>query len=341
MNPMSSAILLVRFRDDAGPETCSALAGRLGVDRCRWHGSRLLCVQIEESSREGMLAELRGTAGVRDVLTAPDFPGPSAVRLPNGAVIGDGSLSVIAGPCSVESAAQLCEIAASVREAGAAALRGGAFKARTSPYSFGGLGEKGLECLALAREKTGLPVVTEVLDAQDLDLVARFADVLQIGSRNMQNTPLLFQAGSHASGKPVILKRGFAATIEEFLQAAQYVLLGRLSAGRREPGLILCERGIRTPCDATRFTLDVGAIAVLQTRTDLPVIADPSHAAGDRRYVAPLARAAAAAGADGLLVEVHPDPAQAWSDGPQCLDLRAFAQLMKGLRIERSEQPCL
>jgi 3-deoxy-7-phosphoheptulonate synthase len=247
----------------------------------------------------------------------------------------------------VESADQICETAACVQEAGAVALRGGAFKARTSPYSFGGLGNKGLEYLALAREKTGLPVVTEVLDTQDLDLVARFADVLQIGSRNMQNYPLLFQAGSHPSGKPVLLKRGFAATIEEFLQAAQYVLLGRVSMGRKEPGLILCERGIRTACDATRFTLDVGALAVLKEQTALPVMADPSHAAGDRRYVAPLALAAAAAGADGLLMEVHPEPDRAWSDGAQSMDLRTFAALMTdlrrvaALRIEKSAQPCL
>jgi 3-deoxy-7-phosphoheptulonate synthase len=350
MKPPRRTLLLIRMRAGAGRDAGARLARRLKADigpepRCRWHSPTMLCILLERAADQAALAGLRRMAEVESVTTTPwDRPLASrsepaadrSVRLPNGIRIG-GGLAVIAGPCSVESAAQICETAARVREAGAAALRGGAFKSRTSPYSFAGLGEEGLEHLALAREKTGLPVVTEVVDTRDLDLVCRFADVLQIGSRSMQNFPLLFQAGSHPAGKPVLLKRGFSATVEEFLQAAEYVLLGQLFAGRQEPGLILCERGMRTACDATRFTLDLGSIAVLKEKTGLPVIADPSHAAGDRRYVARLALAAAAAGADGLMIEVHPDPDQAWSDGAQSLDARAFRELMGGLTCGRDD----
>jgi 3-deoxy-7-phosphoheptulonate synthase len=240
---------------------------------------------------------------------------------------------VIAGPCSVESETQVAEIAAMVKEAGAIALRGGAFKPRSSPYSFGGLGERGLIYLARAREKTGLPVVTEAMDPSHLDLVAQYADMIQIGSRNMANYPLLFRAGSHPAGKPILLKRGLAATIDELILAAEYVLLGRLQAGIDEPRLLLCERGIRTFEPSLRFTLDVGAIPVLKERTRLPVVVDPSHAAGIRRYVTPLAMAGLAAGGDALLVEVHSDPDHAWSDGEQTLDGAGFRELMARVRL--------
>ncbi|MBI2900083.1 MAG: 3-deoxy-7-phosphoheptulonate synthase [Planctomycetes bacterium] len=332
--------IVVSFGPDAPAETAARVLELLDIPspedrRCRWHDSGLLVVR----SDSGPLDRVRQVAGVARAVALPDkHPLVSAeersgvVTLPNGARIGGGAPVVIAGPCSAESESQVCEIARIVKEAGAVALRGGAFKPRTSPYAFGGLGEKGLEFLARAREKTGLPVVTEALDTSHVDVVARYADMIQIGSRNMSNYPLLFKAGSHPSGKPILLKRGFAATIEELLMAAEYVLLGRMRAGIDEPRLILCERGIRTFDDSLRFTLDVGAFPVLKERTRLPVLADPSHAAGARRHVPPLAMAALAAGADGLLVEVHVDPDRAWSDAEQSLDPEGFRKMMEAVR---------
>ena len=234
---------------------------------------------------------------------------------------GGTAIPIIAGPCSVESEAGLLEIAAFLRRAGGAALRGGAFKPRTSPYSFQGLGEEGLRLLALARRQTGLPVVTEVMAPEQVELVAEYADVLQIGARNMQNFPLLQAVGR--TRKPVLLKRGFMATVEEWLLAAEYIL----AAGN--PHVILCERGIRTFETATRNTLDLNAVAVAKSLTHLPVIVDPSHGTGHRDYVLPLARAAIAAGADGLIVEVHPRPDQALSDGNQSLTFPQFEQLVR------------
>jgi 3-deoxy-7-phosphoheptulonate synthase len=236
------------------------------------------------------------------------------------AAVGERALAIIAGPCSVEGAAMLDATAARVRAAGATMLRGGVFKPRTSPYAFRGLGEAGLRMLAEARERTGLPVVTEVMDTRDVELVARHADVLQVGARNMQNFSLLAEVGR--SGRPVLLKRGLSATVRELLLAAEHVM----AAGNAD--VVLCERGIRTFETATRNTLDVSAIPVLKEETHLPVIVDPSHAGGRAALVAPLALAAVAAGADGLIVEVHPDPAQALSDGEQSLDFDGFAALM-------------
>lgn len=227
---------------------------------------------------------------------------------------------VIAGPCSVETEAQVNTTAEAVAAAGAQLLRGGAFKPRTSPYSFQGLGHAGLELLAAAGRRVGLPTVTEVVASEDVELVAEKCDVLQIGARNMQNFRLLEAAGR--AGRPVLLKRGMMSTIEELLLAAEYLL----AAGN--PDVILCERGIRTFEPTTRNTLDIAAIPVLQERTHLPVIADPSHACGVARLVAPLSRAALAAGADGLIVEVHPRPEEALSDGPQALLPEQFAALM-------------
>jgi 3-deoxy-7-phosphoheptulonate synthase len=234
-----------------------------------------------------------------------------------GRKIGGEHFAIIAGPCAVESRQQLLETATSVQGAGAAMLRGGAYKPRTSPYSFQGLGGEGLDLLAEAKAKTGLPVVTEVLDARDVAQVLEVADVLQIGSRNMQNYSLLSEAG--ASGRPVLLKRGLSSTLDELLMAAEYVLREGNDA------VILCERGIRTFETAYRFTLDLAAVPVLKERTPLPVIVDPSHAAGRRELVEPLSLAAAAAGADGLLVEVHPRPEEAACDGPQSLRTDDFA----------------
>jgi 3-deoxy-7-phosphoheptulonate synthase len=242
----------------------------------------------------------------------------------NGLKVGDTKLALIAGPCSVESRDQLMETAHAVKEAGATALRGGAFKPRSSPYSFQGLGEKGLELLAEAREATGLPVVTEVMEPGLVPLVAKYADVLQIGARNMQNYALLHAAG--ASQHTVLLKRGMMSTMEELLMAAEYIL----SHGNHR--VMLCERGIRTFETYTRNTFDINAIPVLKQRTHLPVIADPSHATGRWEYVGAAAKAAIAAGADGLIMEVHCNPEKALSDGAQSLRPEKFAKLVKELR---------
>lgn len=242
----------------------------------------------------------------------------------NGILAGGESLLIIAGPCSVESRSQLMEVAHAVHEAGANALCGGAFKPRTSPYSFQGLGEAGLEILAEARQVTGLPVVTEVMTLEQLALVTRYADVLQIGARNMQNYNLLHAAG--ASQYPVLLKRGMNATIDELLMSAEYIL----SHGNRR--VLLCERGIRTYETTTRNTTDINAVPVLKSLTHLPVLLDPSHSTGNWQYVTAIARAVIAAGADGLVIEVHPDPAQALSDGGQSLKPERFAELVKQVR---------
>jgi 3-deoxy-7-phosphoheptulonate synthase len=242
-----------------------------------------------------------------------------------GSRLGGMGLAIIAGPCSVESEEQILEVARGVKESGATFLRGGAFKPRTSPYEFQGLGEAGLKLLALAREKTGLKVVTEVMDTEDLPLVADYADVLQLGARNMQNFSLLRRLGK--LGKPVLLKRGASATIKEWLMAAEYIV----SAGNYE--VALCERGIRTFETMTRNTLDLNAVPVLKVLTHLPVIVDPSHGIGVRRHVPAMARAAIAAGADGLIIEVHPHPDQALSDGHQSLSLPEFADLMRAVRV--------
>lgn len=242
----------------------------------------------------------------------------------NGVRVGTNQILIIAGPCSVESREQLLESAHAVREAGGHALRGGAYKPRTSPYAFQGMGEAGLEILAEAREITGLPIVTEVMAPEQVPLVAKFADVLQIGARNMQNYNLLHAVGQ--TERAVLLKRGMSATAEELLMASEYVL----SNGNRR--VILCERGIRTFETATRNTTDINAIPVLKNLTHLPVILDPSHSTGHADYVAAIARAGIAAGADGLIVEVHPDPAKAVSDGKQSLKPERFAEMVKQVK---------
>ncbi len=235
--------------------------------------------------------------------------------------IGGPKCVIIAGPCAVESEEQLMESAYAVKKAGASMLRGGAFKPRTSPYSFQGLGEQGLKILAKAREKTGLPVVTEVMSSSDVELVESYADVLQVGARNVQNFALLKAVG--LAKKPILLKRGMMTTLDELLMSAEYVM----SSGN--DNIILCERGIRTFETAMRNTLDISAVPVLKDKTHLPVIVDPSHAIGQWRFVLPLAKAAVAVGADGLLIEVHPDPLNALSDGPQSLKPEKFYTLMQ------------
>jgi 3-deoxy-7-phosphoheptulonate synthase len=242
----------------------------------------------------------------------------------SGARVGGEHFAIIAGPCAVESRQQLLDTAWRVQRAGAAMLRGGAYKPRTSPYAFQGLGREGLRLLAEAKRQTGLPVVTEVLDARDVDQVLEVADVLQIGARNMHNSSLLSEAGR--TRRPVLIKRGMSSTLDELLMAAEYVLR------EGNENVILCERGIRTFETAYRFTLDLAAVPVLKERTPLPVIVDPSHAAGRRELVVPLSVAAAAIGADGLLVEVHEEPNQAICDGPQSLVADDFAAYVE--RVE-------
>ncbi len=251
-------------------------------------------------------------------------PQDSVVEV-NGVQIGGPRLTIMAGPCSVESEAQLRAVAEGVKAGGAHILRGGAFKPRTSPYAFQGLEEEGLKLLAQARKQTGLPVVTEVLEPDKVGLVAEYADILQIGARNTQNFSLLKEVGQ--CGKPVLLKRGMATTIKEFLLSAEYVLAGG------NPNVILCERGIRTFETATRFTLDLNAVPVIKKLSHLPVVVDPSHGTGHWEYVGPMAKASIACGADGVIIEVHDNPAEALSDGPQSLKPDRFARLVGELRL--------
>ncbi len=257
-------------------------------------------------------------------LTCRAFKPEGTTVTVNGVDIGGDSLAIMAGPCAVESRSQMLEVGEAISAGGVRILRGGAFKPRTSPYSFQGLGEEGLKIMADVGARFDLAIITEVMAPEDVPLVARYADILQIGARNMQNYALLRAVG--AARRPVLLKRGMMATVEELLMAAEYVL----SHGNED--VILCERGIRTFESYTRNTLDISAVPVLKELSHLPVIVDPSHGTGRRELVAPLSRAAVAAGADGLLVEVHPHPDAALSDGPQSLDLDLFATLLRGLR---------
>jgi len=258
-------------------------------------------------------------------LVSRDFkPQDSVIKIKGKLEIGGKKIVVIAGPCSIESEEQLREVATQVKAAGARILRGGAFKPRTSPYSFQGLGEEGLKILKRIGDEVDMITVTEVMDPRDVELVSRYADILQIGARNMQNFNLLKEVGK--TKKPVVLKRGLSATIKEFLMSAEYIL----SEGNLN--VILCERGIRTFEDYTRNTLDISCAAVVKNLSHLPIIIDPSHASGKWNLVAPLSKAAIAAGADGIMVEVHPRPEEALSDGPQQLLPEKFSQLMEELR---------
>lgn len=257
-------------------------------------------------------------------LASREFRNENTIIKIGTAEIGGRKVVVMAGPCAVENKTLLIETAKEVKAAGASFIRGGAFKPRTSPYSFQGLGEEGLTYLAEARERTGLPVVTEVMDPRDMDAIVKYADIIQIGARNMQNFRLLKEVGAYH--KPVVLKRGISATIKEWLMSAEYIMAGG------NHSVILCERGIRTYETATRNTLDLSAVPVLKQLTHLPVIVDPSHAVGKWDLVAPMAKAAVAAGADGLIIEVHPNPEEALSDGEQSLKPKMFKQLMDELK---------
>ena len=257
-------------------------------------------------------------------LASREVKSTNSVIQVGGVSIGGPAIAIIAGPCSVESKEQICTTAKLVKSSGASFLRGGAYKPRTSPYSFQGMEEDGLKLLAAAREVSGLPIVTEVMNPREIDLVAKYADVIQVGARNMQNFSLLKELGR--VDKPILLKRGMMNTIKEFLMSAEYVL----SEGNHQ--VILCERGIRTFETATRNTLDISCIPVLKKETHLPIIIDPSHATGHWDMVASMSRASIAAGADGLIIEVHPDPVKAFSDGPQSLKPEKFDRLMENLR---------
>jgi 3-deoxy-7-phosphoheptulonate synthase len=279
-------------------------------------------------------SRLAALPGVQEIIhvTQPykqvsrEWKGESTViRLPGGLSVGGDEVVVMAGPCSVESERQILDAARAVREAGATVLRAGAYKPRSSPYSFQGLGRAGLKLLARAREETGLLIVTEAMDGEEMEFVAETADIIQLGARNMQNYSLLKRAGR--CGKPILLKRGLSATIQELLLSAEYIL------AEGNPNVILCERGVRGFDPATRNILDLSAIAVVHGLSHLPIIADPSHGTGHRDMVIPMARAAVAAGADGLLVEVHPNPDRALSDGAQSLYPEQFDRMMKETRL--------
>ncbi|MHB1424050.1 MAG: 3-deoxy-7-phosphoheptulonate synthase [Gemmataceae bacterium] len=305
---------------------------QLGLRSHVIEGTELTVVAALGEKRDGAKQALETLEGVEKVvpILAPYKMASTEVKKEptvietRGLRIGGGQLGVIAGPCSVESREQILEIAHVVKEAGAAGLRGGAFKPRTSPYSFQGLKEKGLELLAEARDATGLAIVTEIMAKEQIELVSRYADVLQVGARNMQNYPLLEAVGE--STLPVLLKRGPSATMDEFLLAAEYIL----KTGNSR--VMLCERGIRTFEDHTRFTLPLASVPYLHQHTHLPVVIDPSHGTGKASLVAAMARAAVAAGADGLMVEIHPNPDKALSDGYQSLTPAGFRQMMAECR---------
>lgn len=311
-------------------EALSLLSGeKLEPRTVSWNDETLLVTHTNPPSK--ITAKLEET-GIVERLVLPrqgaqlasrEFQNEKSVVRVGTAKIGAGKIVVIAGPCSVEGWDQLLEVARAAKRAGASLLRGGVFKPRTSPYEFQGLGEPGLRLLAKASEETGLPVVTEVLEPAKVEVVAKYADMFQIGARNVQNFSLLKAVGR--SNKPVLLKRGMMTTIDEWLQAAEYILL------EGNPNVALCERGIRTFEKATRNTLDLAAVAVLRRETHLPVLVDPSHATGSRDLVAPMAKAAVAAGADGLMIETHPSPESALSDPHQQLNLKEFEKMMEEL----------
>jgi len=332
--------MIVNMREGATQQEIDHIVERV---RSAGYQAHLTCgtektivAAVGSGGRRNEIEALRAASGVEDVVSISTpfklvskqaHPACTVVQVGNVA-IGDGSLVVIAGPCSVESREQILQTALAVKAAGANMLRGGAYKPRTSPYDFQGLGEEALELLSEARALTGLPVVTEVMSSQDVEIICRHADMLQVGARNMQNFSLLRTLSE--SKMPVLLKRGPSATIKEWLLAAEYLLAG----GNNQ--VVMCERGIRTfESEMTRNTLDLAAVALVKQLSHLPVIADPSHGTGRRDLVPIMSKAAIAAGADGIIVEVHPCPERALSDGPQSLDLTAFQQFMSELLPSR------
>ena len=327
--------MIIIMRPNASEEAIHSISGQieekgLQVHLSRGHEVTIIGVVGDKSKLHGINFEIAD--GVDKVVPVTEsyklankkfHPEDSLVQVGNTS-IGPGTLTVMAGPCAVESREQLLETAYAVKKAGATFLRGGAYKPRTSPYSFQGLEEEGLQYMKEAREATGLNIICEVTSLRALETAVKYVDMLQIGARNMQNFELLKEVGK--SGIPVLLKRGLAATIDEWLNAAEYII----SEGN--PNIVLCERGIRTYETATRNTLDISAVPVIRAKSHLPIIVDPSHATGVRAYVEPLSKAAVAVGADGLMIEVHPCPACAMSDGPQSLTFEQFDTLMKDLK---------
>ena len=330
--------MIVVMKSSATDEEIDAIVARireLGLSEHIIRGvMRTVIGAVGDERGKMMLESLSGLNGVESVVpilkpyklaSIEGRPERSEIPMGKGVKIGGNKIIVVGGPCSVESREQILISAKAVKEAGAHVLRGGAYKPRTSPYSFQGMAEEGLKLLAEARELTGLPIQTELMDTEDLEPVVKYADVIQIGARNVQNFSLLKKVGKVKT--PVFLKRGMSTTIEELLMSAEYIL------SQGNPNVILCERGIRTFETATRNTLDISAVPVLKELTHLPVVVDPSHAAGAWRFVPALAKAAIAAGADGLMIEMHPNPAKAMSDGAQSLKPDVFNNLMKELRV--------
>jgi len=333
--------MMIVMKETATEEEVAAVVAKIERAGARAHrssGARVTVIgaigDVEQDANIESLG-LEGQPGVDRVVpilkpyklaSAQITHGERTVLDIDGRKVGGDNFALIAGPCTVESRDQMLTTARVVRDAGATLLRGGAYKPRTSPYAFQGLGQEGLRLLAEAKAETGLPIVTELMDISDLDAVLEVADVIQIGARNMQNYPLLAEIGR--SGRPALLKRGLSATLDELLMAAEYILK------EGNPNVMLCERGIRTFETAYRFTLDLMAVPVLKELTHLPIIVDPSHAAGRRDLVGPLSLAAAAVGADGIIVEVHPNPDEAICDGPQALKADGFAEY--ALTVERA-----
>ena len=328
-------MLLVMERDATAAQVEAAVRriGEMGLEARVLAGPVRTTIAVLGSSGSVDAARFADLAGIREAVPVSEpyrqasrevHPENTVIALPGGASVGGDEVVVMAGPCAVESEALILETARLVRDAGATVLRGGAFKPRTAPDSFQGLGEPALHWLARARAETGLAVATEELEVESVELVARYADILQVGARNMQNFPLLRAVGR--TGKPVLLKRGYAATVTELLLAAEYVL------AEGNPHVILCERGVRGFDGASRFLLDLNAISQVHRLSHLPIIADPSHGTGQRSAVPAMARAAVAAGADGLLVEVHPAPERALSDGLQTITPAKFSEMMRQCR---------
>lgn len=327
--------MIIIMKPGASEENIRNVAGQIeekGLTVHLSHGTEVTIIGVvgDKSKLQGSNLEIAD--GVDKVVAVTEsyklankkfHPEPSSVPLSNTSV-GPENLTVMAGPCAIESSTQLMETAFAVKKAGATVLRGGAFKPRTSPYSFQGLETEGLKYMKEAREATGLSVICEVTSARAIEDAVKYVDLLQIGARNMQNFELLKEAGK--TGLPILLKRGLSATIDEWLNASEYIM------AEGNSNVILCERGIRTFETATRNTLDLSAVPVLRQKTHLPIIVDPSHATGVRAYVEPMAKAAVSAGADGLMIEVHPCPEKALSDGPQSLTFQEFDSLMNQLR---------
>jgi 3-deoxy-7-phosphoheptulonate synthase len=328
--------MLIVMEAGATPQQVAGVCdeiSRLGLTAHPIPGALRTAIGVTGNKSQVDADKILSLAGVQDIihvtqpykLVSRDFYPENTVVDVGGVKVGGSEFVVMAGPCSVENRDQCMIIAEAIAKGGGKIFRAGAFKPRTSPYSFQGLGEEGLKILAEVRSRFGLKIVTEAIDTETLPMVAQYADIVQIGARNMQNYSLLKKAGKIS--KPVLLKRGMAATLEEFLMAAEYIL----SEGNRQ--VILCERGVRTFADHTRNTLDLSAVPYVKRVSHLPIVCDPSHGTGKRAKVIPLSRASIAVGADGLLIEVHNDPARAWSDGPQSITIDMFNELMNTMRL--------